>query len=210
MDGKTENGVLEFHDATNAETRLAIKGNGIVMVNNNIMFDPGGKLGIGEVVSPKAALHIEGEGTSGQTTAGFILENKNSGSFGMDITGAAAASRMRFLYGAGPASGTNSMTEFATFVLEGDFSGNARRIAAELVFRIECSAFHSYGLECSFLWSALQCFDRWGSELPARLACCTWRATARISTPLRGETTRLRSTPRTPTPAPRTRRCSGR
>ncbi len=83
----------------------------------------GGNLGIGET-SPVNLLHIQGSGTSGQVTAAMILENSHSGTLGLDITGSAGISRARWLYGGGPGEGTNSLTEFMTWVLEGSNAGN--------------------------------------------------------------------------------------
>ena len=82
-----------------------------------------GNVGIGES-SPVAKAHIQGSGTSGQVTASFILENSSSGTAGMDITGSAGASRLRFLYGGGPGTGTNSLTEAMSILTEGASAGN--------------------------------------------------------------------------------------
>jgi hypothetical protein len=80
-------------------------------------------LGIG-TSSPVAKLQIKGTGTSGQVTASFILENVSSGTGGMDIIGAAGASRWRFLYGGGPSTGTNALTEAMCINTEGASAGN--------------------------------------------------------------------------------------
>ena len=82
-----------------------------------------GNVGIGES-SPVAKAHIQGSGTSGQVTASFILENSSSGTAGMDITGSAGASRLRFLYGGGPGTGTNSLTEAMCMLTEGAAAGD--------------------------------------------------------------------------------------
>jgi hypothetical protein len=79
-------------------------------------------LGIG-TSSPVAKLQIKGSGTSGQVTASFILENSSSGTAGMDITGSAGASYLRFLYGGGPSTGTNALTETMRIGLEGASAG---------------------------------------------------------------------------------------
>lgn len=69
--------------------------------------------------SPVARVHIRGSGTSGQVTGALILENFSSGTAGWDITGSAGSSRLRFMYGGGPGSGTNSLSEAMSIMLEG-------------------------------------------------------------------------------------------
>jgi hypothetical protein len=86
-------------------------------------IDSSGNVGIGES-NPVAKTHIQGSGTSGQVTASLILENSSSGTAGMDITGSAGSSRLRFLYGGGPSTGTNTLTEAMNIVLEGSNAGN--------------------------------------------------------------------------------------
>ena len=86
-------------------------------------IDYSGNVGIGETV-PVAKLHIQGSGTTGQVTSSFLLENSSSGTAGLDITGAAGSSRLRFLYGGGPSTGTNTLTEALNIVLEGSNAGN--------------------------------------------------------------------------------------
>ena len=86
-------------------------------------IDSSGNLGIG-TSSPVAKLQIKGSGTSGQVTASWILENASSGTAGMDITGTAGASRWRFLYGNGPSTGTNTLTESMCILTEGASAGN--------------------------------------------------------------------------------------
>jgi len=81
-----------------------------------------GNVGIGES-NPVAKTHIQGSGTSGQVTASLILENSSSGTAGVDITGSAGSSRLRFLYGGGPSTGTNALTEAMSIVLEGGSAG---------------------------------------------------------------------------------------
>lgn len=90
---------------------------------NSHMVIKGGNVGVGET-SPVAKLHVQGTGTSGQVTSSFLLENASSGTAGMDITGAAGSSRLRFLYGGGPSTGTNTLTEALNIVLEGSSAGN--------------------------------------------------------------------------------------
>jgi hypothetical protein len=85
-------------------------------------IDSSGNVGIG-TSSPLAKNHIRGSGTSGQVTASWILENALSGTAGMDITGAAGSSRWRFLRSGG-ASGTNTMSEAMSIILEGTSAGN--------------------------------------------------------------------------------------
>jgi hypothetical protein len=82
-----------------------------------------GDVGIG-TSSPVAKNHIRGSGTSGQVSASWILENFSSGTAGMDITGAAGASRWRYLYGGGPGTGTNTLTEAMCILTEGASAGN--------------------------------------------------------------------------------------
>jgi hypothetical protein len=81
-----------------------------------------GNVGIG-TASPLAKNHITGSGTSGQVTASWILQNNSSGTAGMDITGTAGASRLRFVYGGGPGTGTNSLTEAMSMGTEGTYAG---------------------------------------------------------------------------------------
>ena len=86
-------------------------------------IDSSGNVGIG-TSSPVAKNHLRGSGTSGQVTASWMLENSSSGTAGMDITGSAGASRLRFLYGGGPGTGTNSLTEAMCLLTEGASAGN--------------------------------------------------------------------------------------
>jgi hypothetical protein len=87
-----------------------------------LILDSDGDLGIG-ATNPVAKLQVKGSGTSGQVTASFILENSSSGTGGMDITGSAGASRWRFLYGGGPSTGTNALTEAMCIGTEGTSAG---------------------------------------------------------------------------------------
>jgi hypothetical protein len=89
-----------------------------ITFTNAMSLDADGDLGIG-ATSPVAKLHIKGSGTSGQVTASWILENSSSGTLGMDITGSPGASYARFLYGGGPSTGTNALTETMRIGLEG-------------------------------------------------------------------------------------------
>lgn len=85
-------------------------------------FDSAGNFGIGTSL-PVAKQQIKGTGTSGQVTASWILENGSSGTAGMDITGSAGSSYLRFLYGGGPGTGTNTLTETMRIGLEGASAG---------------------------------------------------------------------------------------
>ena len=105
--GNEDNGPLYF--VTNSTERMRI---------TNI-----GDVGIG-TSSPVAKNHIRGSGTSGQVAASWILENFSSGTAGMDITGAAGASRWRYLYGGGPGTGTNTLTEAMCILTEGASAGS--------------------------------------------------------------------------------------
>ena len=87
-----------------------------------VRIDSSGNVGIG-TSSPVARNQIKGSGTSGQVTASWILENASSGTAGMDITGTAGASRWRFLYGPGPSTGTNTLTESMCILTEGASAG---------------------------------------------------------------------------------------
>ena len=83
-----------------------------------------GNVGIG-ATSPVAKNHIQGSGLSGQVTASWILDNTSSGAAGMDVVGAAGASRWRFLYtGAGAGTGTNTFNEAMCIGTEGTYAGN--------------------------------------------------------------------------------------
>lgn len=115
-----------------------IVANGITGANGSLVFgrdantgtytesariDSSGNFGIG-TTSPVAKNHIKGTGTSGQVTASWMLENGSSGTAGMDITGAAGSSYLRLLYGAGPSTGTNTLSTGMSMVLEGASAGN--------------------------------------------------------------------------------------
>lgn len=82
----------------------------------------GTSFGVG-TTNPVATQQIKGSGTSGQVTASWILENSSSGTGGMDITGSPGASRWRFLYGGGPSTGTNALTEAMCIGTEGTNAG---------------------------------------------------------------------------------------
>jgi len=114
---------IRFFQGTNSY--LVASNNVYMSANGNTdMFNlVNGNVGIGETV-PVAKLHIQGSGTSGQVTSSFLLENASSGTAGLDITGAAGSSRLRFLYGGGPSTGTNTLTEALNIVLEGSSAGN--------------------------------------------------------------------------------------
>lgn len=73
--------------------------------------------------SPLARLHVRGSGTSSQVSASVLIENTSSGTFGADITGSGGSSRLRLLYGGGPGTGTNSLTEAMSLQLEGASAG---------------------------------------------------------------------------------------
>jgi hypothetical protein len=53
-----------------------------------------------------------------------MMENSSSGSFGMDIFGAGGSSTLRLLYGGGSGTGTNSLTPFLYYALEGANAGD--------------------------------------------------------------------------------------
>jgi hypothetical protein len=103
----------------------AAAGQGLTFFTNAsraVDIDTSGNVGIG-TASPLAKNHITGSGTSGQVTASWILQNNSSGTAGMDITGSAGASRLRFVYGGGPGTGTNSLTEAMSMGTEGTYAG---------------------------------------------------------------------------------------
>lgn len=60
VDGQTVNGVLEFYDATNSATRMAIKGNGNVGINNS---NPTAKLTITDEDAGQAMLQVRNYAT---------------------------------------------------------------------------------------------------------------------------------------------------
>ena len=88
--------------AVNASGKITVSTTGSSFVGLN---------GFGSASSPLATAHIKGSGTSGQVTASWLLENSSSGTAGMDLTGAPGSSYWRLLVGAGPGTGTNTLTE---------------------------------------------------------------------------------------------------
>ena len=105
-----------------------------------------GDVGIG-TSSPVAKNHIRGSGTSGQVSASWILENFSSGTAGMDITGAAGASRWRYLYGGGPSTGTNTLTEAMCILTEGASAGNVGIGTTSPAYNFVVSAAGASGIE---------------------------------------------------------------
>jgi len=105
-----------------------------------------GDVGIG-TSSPVAKNHIRGSGTSGQVSASWILENFSSGTAGMDITGAAGASRWRYLYGGGPGTGTNALTEAMCILTEGASAGNVGIGTTSPAYNFVVSAAGASGIE---------------------------------------------------------------
>ena len=66
-----------------------------------------GNVGIGEA-SPGQKLQVNGNiRADGQVSSSLILENSSSGTAGLQITGAAGASHLDFMYAGGPGTGTN-------------------------------------------------------------------------------------------------------
>ena len=102
------------------------------------IFAANGNVGI-STTSPVAMLHVKGSGTSGQVTSTFILENSSSGTAGMDITGSAGASRLRFLYGGGPSTGTNTLTQAMCILTEGASAGNLGVGTSTPAYKMEVS-----------------------------------------------------------------------
>ena len=105
----------------NANAVVFTNSSNVATTSTSLYFD-GTNLGIG-TTSPVAKLQVRGSGTSGQVTSSFILENFSSGTFGADITGSAGSSYLRFLYGGGPSTGTNTLTETMRIGLEGTSAG---------------------------------------------------------------------------------------
>jgi hypothetical protein len=114
-------------DVTSNEVRFSGNTKNYVFRNGSseaetVRIDSSGRVGIGSS-SPVATNHIRGSGTSGQVTASWLLENASSGTVGMDVTGAAGSSILRFLYGGGPSTGTNALTPALTIGVEGAAAG---------------------------------------------------------------------------------------
>jgi hypothetical protein len=82
-----------------------------------------GYVGLNLGVTAVARLHLAGSGTSGQVTTSFMMQNTSSGCFGMDVTGAAGSSYLRFQYGGGVGTGTNALNNAGQLRLEGTFAG---------------------------------------------------------------------------------------
>jgi len=95
-----------------------------------------GNVGIGDN-DPLAKVHIKGSGTSGQVTVGQIMENTSSGTWFADIIGSAGSSRYRMGYSGGAGTGTNSMTEAFSMMLEGSGAGNVGIGGSPVSYKLE-------------------------------------------------------------------------